>query len=133
MQKAIFKELCICIRRAWTPKDGVIIRLLKSPDSDSEMLLCVGGHRNPALCARYSVVWDDDRKLYDGEIESASLQHMLTKKGICYAEITNARLMEHDRRGVFKCLKDPAACQRSCSMHKTVNLEVEKGLSVAFA
>lgn len=133
MQRAVFQELCICIRKAWTTKDGVIIRLLRGSECERELLLCVGGHRNPAICARYCVVWDGDSKIYDGEIMSSTLQHLLTRKNVCFAEITNARLMEHGRHGVYKCLKSPDGCSRQCMLRKADTVEVSPGLSVAFA
>lgn len=133
MQRTVFKELCICIRKAWTPKDGVIIRLLRGSEHERELLLCVGGHRNPAICARYCVVWDGDSKIYDGEIQSDELQHILTKYKICFAEITNARLMEHDRHGVYKCMKCPKGCTHDCMLRTARKVEVLGGVQLAFA
>lgn len=133
MQRSVFKELCVCIRKAWTPKDGVILRLLRGSEHEKELLLCVGGHRNPAICARYCVVWDGDEKVYDGEIMSDKLQHLLTKSNICFVEITNARLMEHNRHGVYKCLKAAEGCKRQCTLVKAARLEVSPGLAVAIA
>ena len=133
MQRSVFKELCVCIIQAWTPKDGVILRLLRGSEHEKELLLCVGGHRNPAICARYCVVWDGDDKVYDGEIMSDKLQHLLTKSNVCFVEITNARLMEHNRHGVYKCLKTAEGCTRQCMLRKAARLEVSQGLAVAIA
>ena len=86
-----------------------------------------------SICARYCVVWDGDSKIYDGEIQSDALQHILTENKICFAEITNARLMEHNRHGVYKCMKCPKGCTRDCMLRTARKVEVLTGVQLAFA
>lgn len=117
MKKATFDELCRSIRQAWSPKDGVIVRLNRGNNGVHELLLCVGGHRNPGFCARQCIVWQGDTMVYDGPLLSAELRQLFTAHHICYGELTNVRLMEHGRKGIFKCYKDPSTCKSTtCSL-----------------
>lgn len=111
MRKATFDELCKSIRQAWSQKDGVIVRLNRGDHGVHELLLCAGGHRNPDFCARKCVVWEGDSLVYDGPLLSEDLKRLLTSHHVCFGELTNAKLMEHEKKGIFKCYKNPACCK----------------------
>lgn len=117
MKKAAFDEMCRNIRQSWTSKDGVILKLNRGNHGVHAIVLCVGGHRNAGMCARHCVVWEGDSIIYDGPLMSENLKKILTAHHICYGEITNVRLLEHDRTGIIKCYKDPTTCKsRTCTL-----------------
>lgn len=118
MKVSDFSALGSLIRRTWTRKEGVILRMRRFGTQDEELLLCVGGARNPELVAHDCIVWRGDSKVYDGALDSADLRHLLTEAKVCYCEVTNARLMEHSAAGTFVCLLASAAsnCTKECPL-----------------
>lgn len=117
MKSNDFSVLCSLVRRNWTRREGVILRMHELGSDAPELLLCVGGARNPDLVARECIVWSGDSQVYAGILESPDLRQVLTNANVCYCEITNARLMEHDATGTFVCLlASNTECTKDCPL-----------------
>ena len=118
-----FASLCSLVRKTWTRREGVILRMHQLGSEDPEVLLCVGGAKNPDLTARECIVWYGDSRIYEGPLESDSLKTLLTDSKVCYCEITNARLMEHDASGTFLCLlAGNSECTQDCPLKGDPNI-----------
>ena len=117
MKAADFSTLCTTLKRTWTRRDGVIMIMRNGPKGEHELILCVGGSRNPDFTATKCVVWNGDTLVYEGLITGQTLKDLLSDTNVCYGELTNAKLMEHNKKGKLCCLKASAAsCSKECPL-----------------
>lgn len=118
MNNTVFEDLCTCIRQAWSRKEGVIAKMKTSSDGRKTLTMCVGSFHNNELTAQKCMLWAEDDLLYEGPFMTPKFRHILTENHICYIEITNARLMERGKKGVFKCLKQGNCTSTTCTLKK---------------
>lgn len=130
MTKDNFEELCRDIKQLWTAKDGLVAKLNRGTTGQKELTLCAGGHRNPNRIARICVLWEGDNKLYDGDICSADLKQLLTSNGICGAELTSARLLENNKKGIMKCYANKDTCKSAgCVLKNGLEIKIVNGIT----
>ena len=125
MTKNEFEKFCRDVKQLWTNKDGLIAVLNRGTTGQKELTLCAGGHRNPNRIARACVIWDGDNKLYDGDIACEELKQLLTQNSICCAELTNARLLENNKKGIMKCYANKNTCKSvGCTLKNGREIEI---------
>lgn len=111
MLKKEYNALCTLIKRAWNSKDGVLVKLKRSPLDTSYLSLCVGSASNRGIIATSCLLWDGNDLLYEGAINSSDLFNILKRKKICYAEITCVRLAQQGKKGVSCCVVGSCVCK----------------------
>lgn len=111
MRKKEYNALCALIRVNWNSKDGVIVKLKKTPLDTKYLSLCVGSVNNKDLVANSCLLWEDNDLLYEGHLTSDDLLYILNRKRICHAEVTCVRLMQQGKHGINCCLGGTCTCQ----------------------
>jgi hypothetical protein len=118
-----FNELYRLIRKGWTKRTGIVVRLQRAEDDSSPLLLCVGCLSNPGFIAQNCKLWDGDDLLYDGPIMSDKIRQLLTDNNICHAEVSTAKRLDVSN-GVFTCLGDKTTCDKSCTLRKAKKAQI---------
>lgn len=117
MTQEQFDRLYMLIRKGWSKRTGLVVRLQRQEDDATPMLLCVGSLSNTGLIAQNCKVWCGDDLLYDGKINTEELRQLLTDEGICHAEISTVKRLDVNN-GVYTCLGDRETCQKQCALRK---------------
>lgn len=118
-----FQQLINSVRKAWTKRNGIVIRLQRTDEDRHPLLLCVGGLSNKGFIAQYGKVWQHDDLLYDGPLNSEDLKALLEDHNICYAEINNVKRLDVNR-GIYTCLGNRLQCQLQCELRKAKKAQV---------
>lgn len=118
-----FNELYKLIRKGWTKRLGIVVRLQRAEDDSSPLLLCVGCLSNPGFIAQNCKLWDGDNLVYDGPIMSPDLRQIFTNENICHAEVSTSKRLDVSN-GVFTCLGDKTTCDKSCSLRKAKKAQI---------
>lgn len=123
MTEEKFDSLYALIRKGWSKRNGIVVRLQRAEDDSSPLLLCVGCLSNPGFIAQNCKLWNGDDLLYDGPIVSDKLKQLLKDNNICHAEVSTAKRLDVSN-GVFTCLGDKAACDKNCALRKAKKAQV---------
>ena len=123
MTQENFDNLYMLIRKGWTKRHGIVVRLQTAEDDSHPLLLCAGSLSNPGLIATNCKVWCGDDLLYEGKIKDAKLLQLLTDKGICHAEVSTVKRLDVSN-GVYTCLGDRATCEKQCSLRKSKKAQI---------
>lgn len=118
-----FNQLIQLVRKAWTKRNGIIIRLQQQEEDRHPLLMCVGALANTGFIPQNCKVWQHDDLLYDGKIASEGLKGLLNEHEICYAEVNNVKRLDVNR-GVYVCLGDRTSCQNACELRKAKKAQV---------
>ena len=118
-----FDNLCNMIRKGWSKRTGIVVRLQRAEDDVQPLLLCVGKLSNPGFVAQNCKVWCGDDLLYDGKIASDKLRQLFTDRDICHAEVSTVKRLDVNG-GVYTCLGDKAACTKECALRKAKKAQI---------
>lgn len=117
MTEQSFQELTLLLRKNWTKRSGILMRLQRQEEDLKPLLLTVGRIKNKGLRAEYCKLWDGANLLYDGPFESADLLSILNHRGICYGELNTATKLDV-KQGVCYCFGEQVdpGCDLFCSL-----------------
>ena len=118
-----FQQLIQLVRKAWTKRNGIVIRLQSQEDDRHPLLLCVGAMANTGFIAQNCKVWQHDDLLYEGPLNSDDLCNLLTEHDICYTEVNNVKRLDV-KRGVYVCLGNREECQLDCELRRAKKAQV---------
>ena len=118
-----FNELVDLIRKAWTKKQGIVVRLQQQEDDRHPLLMCIGAMSNTGFVPQNCKVWQHDELLYDGKINSKDLVKLLTEYDICYAEVNNVKRLDV-HRGIYTCLGDRETCPAQCELRNAKKAQI---------
>lgn len=91
-----------------------VIGQLKVTGSRFPWSLCISTIRNPGkLCPDSCCLWNCDKLLFAGKLNSRKLKRILMGADPCRLEITNSKDMEYGH-GDYICLCDSKACKDKC-------------------
>lgn len=118
-----FQLMIQLVRKAWTKRNGIIIRLQRQEDDRHPLLLCVGALANKGFIAQNCKVWQHDDLLYEGPLNSDDLKQLLDEQQICYAEINHVKRLDV-HRGLYTCLGDRSTCQYDCELRRAKKAQI---------
>ena len=118
-----FQQLIQLIRKAWTKRNGIVIRLQKQEEDRHPLMLCVGAMANTGFIAQNCKVWQHDDLLYEGPLTSEDLKQLLTEQKICYAEVNNVKRLDV-KRGVYVCFGNREECIHDCELRRAKKAQV---------
>ena len=118
-----FDNLYNMIRKGWSKRTGIVVRLQRAEDDVQPLLLCVGKLSNPGFTAQNCKVWCGDDLLYDGKIAADKLRQLLTDREICHAEVSTVRRLDVNG-GVYTCLGDKTTCEKQCALRKAKKAQI---------
>lgn len=104
-----FKFLLRVAKSNFSTARGVIVNL-RSKTVRTPLSLCLSTRRNKGkLVPTDCILWEGEKALYEGPVNSKRLANKLAKLQLCCAEVTNAEDMERGI-GEFICMGDPKTC-----------------------
>lgn len=123
MTQEQFNQLVLLIRKAWSKKTGLVVRLQRQEDDVRPLLMCMGSFSNPGFVAQNCKLWEADDLLYDGKINDEKLRQILTDKEICHAEISTVKRLDVNS-GVYTCLGDRENCTKDCGLKNSKTAQI---------
>ena len=113
MTEDIYNYILRTLKINYSTSNGIVGQL-KVKNSRFPWSLCMSTIRNEGkLIPDSCTLWDSEKLLYAGKLNSRKLKRIIMEGDPCRLEITNAKDMENGP-GDFVCLKCEDACKTSC-------------------